>query len=110
MSEYHPGLDLDGETGDPISAAAQGTVESVAYEGGYGLMVAIDHGNGYVTRYAHLHTAAVKKGQRVTKGQHIGGMGSSGYSTGSHLHYEVRFHGRLLDPARFLGKIPQGAL
>ena len=72
------------------------------WNGGYGRMVEIDHGGGFATRYAHLSKIMVKEGQKVGKGEIIGKAGSSGRSTGPHLHYEVRHHGTAVNPVRFL--------
>lgn len=94
----HTGLDIDGEFGDPTYAADNGTVVSSGYAGSYGNMVVIDHGNGVVTRYAHLQTLAVSAGQSVTQGMNIGEQGSTGNSTGSHLHYEVMVDGQFVNP------------
>lgn len=102
--EYHKGMDIDGSTGDPIRAAAGGTVVNAEWHGGYGLLVAIDHGNGFSTRYGHLSGVSVRPGQRVEAGQVIASMGSTGYSTGSHLHYEVRYNGNAIDPWQYYGR------
>ena len=101
-SSYHSGLDIADSTGTPIYAAADGVVTMNEWYGGYGNAVMIDHGNGIETLYAHNTTNLVTPGQRVKKGQHIANMGSTGNSTGSHLHYEVRINGTAVDPMRFL--------
>jgi murein DD-endopeptidase MepM/ murein hydrolase activator NlpD len=98
----HTGLDLRGSTGDPVRATAGGTVTSTGWNGGYGRMVEIDHGNGISTRYAHLSSAEVKEGQVVRAGHIIGRVGSTGRSTGPHLHYETRIDGEAVDPQKFL--------
>jgi murein DD-endopeptidase MepM/ murein hydrolase activator NlpD len=102
----HPGTDIDGETGDPVLAAAAGTVAwagpAPAGYGGYGVLVIVDHGDGVQSLYAHLSAVAAVVGQVVAPGDRIGSMGSTGHSTGSHLHFEVRRHGAATDPADFL--------
>jgi hypothetical protein len=98
----HTGLDFRGSTGDPVRATANGRVESAGVNGGYGKMIEIDHGNGFSTRYAHLSAIEVKVGQSVRIGQIIGRVGSTGRSTGPHLHYETRIDGEAVDPQKFL--------
>ncbi len=98
----HTGLDFRGETGEAIRATATGTVTHTGWSGGYGKMVEIDHGNGLSTRYGHLSSIDVEVGQTVRNGQTIGRMGSTGRSTGPHLHYETRIDGEAVDPQRFL--------
>jgi murein DD-endopeptidase MepM/ murein hydrolase activator NlpD len=98
----HTGLDFRSSTGDPVRATATGTVESAGWNGGYGKMVEIDHGNGFSTRYGHLSEIEVKVGQTVRIGQVIGRVGSTGRSTGPHLHYETRIDGDAVDPQKFL--------
>jgi murein DD-endopeptidase MepM/ murein hydrolase activator NlpD len=98
----HTGMDFRGDTGDPARATADGTVTIAAWQGGYGKMVEIDHGNGLATRYAHLSDIGVKVGQRVRAGHIIGKIGSTGRSTGPHLHYETRVNGEAVDPRKFL--------
>ena len=99
----HAGIDLSGPIGTPIYATADGVVSTAGYNsGGYGNLVKIDHGRGIETRYGHLSTLIVRQGQRVTRGQVIGRMGSTGRSTGSHLHYEVRIDGRAVNPIPFM--------
>jgi len=98
----HTGLDFRGNTGDPIRATAGGTVTHAGWTGGYGNMVEIDHGNGLSTRYGHLSEIEASVGQSVKVGQVIGRLGSSGRSTGPHLHYETRMDGEAVDPERFL--------
>ena len=85
-----------------MRATAAGTVTSTGWNGGYGRMVEIDHGNGLSTRYAHLSSAEVKEGQAVRAGQIVGRVGSTGRSTGPHLHYETRIDGEAVDPQKFL--------
>ena len=93
---------MRGDTGDPVRATAAGTVEVAGWNGGYGKMVEIDHGNGFSTRYGHLSEVEVKAGQTVRTGQVIGKIGSTGRSTGPHLHYETRVDGDAVDPQKFL--------
>lgn len=99
---FHAGLDFSGNTGDPIQAAASGTVIQVKYREGYGNTVMIDHGDGWTTLYAHLSSFAVGLGAQVALGQTIGAIGSTGWSTGPHLHFEIRFEGVPQDPAKYL--------
>jgi murein DD-endopeptidase MepM/ murein hydrolase activator NlpD len=98
----HTGLDFRAATGDPIRATANGRVTSAAYAGGYGRMVEIDHGNGLATRYGHMSEIHVKVGDTIKIGQVIGLVGSTGRSTGPHLHYETRIDGEAVDPQKFL--------
>jgi murein DD-endopeptidase MepM/ murein hydrolase activator NlpD len=98
----HTGLDFQGETGDPVRATANGTVTTAGWSGGYGKVVDIDHGNGFSTRYGHLSSIDVQVGQSVKSGQTIGKLGSTGRSTGPHLHYETRVSGEPVDPQKFL--------
>ena len=99
---FHQGLDFGGQRLTPIIATAGGVVTYSGRKGNYGRVVEIDHGHGFKTRYAHMEKTFVKRGQTVDKGFQIGGMGSTGRSTGTHLHYEVFFQGRVYDPAKFL--------
>ena len=99
----HAGIDLAGPVGTPIYATADGMVGSAGWHnGGYGNLIKLDHGRGIETRYAHLASVAVRAGQRVKRGDLIGRMGSTGRSTGSHLHYEVRIDGRAVNPIPFM--------
>jgi murein DD-endopeptidase MepM/ murein hydrolase activator NlpD len=99
----HQGIDLAAPVGTPIYATADGTVTEAAYNnGGYGNLIKLDHGRGIETRYAHLSRILVSPGQRIARGQVIGHMGSTGRSTGSHLHYEVRIDGRAVNPIPFM--------
>jgi murein DD-endopeptidase MepM/ murein hydrolase activator NlpD len=98
----HTGLDFRSGAGDPVRATANGTVESAGWSGGYGKMVEIDHGNGFSTRYGHMSEIEVKVGQQIKIGQIIGRVGSTGRSTGPHLHYETRIDGDAVDPQKFL--------
>ncbi len=105
--EFHKGLDLEANYGDMVRAAAAGTVASAGWDGGYGNKVDIDHGNGYHTWYCHLSRMAVTPGQRVTKGAPIAYVGSTGESTGPHLHYQVMYAGAAIDPQPFLNGVPE---
>jgi len=98
----HTGLDFRAATGDPVRATANGKVVSSGWAGGYGRMVEIDHGNGLSTRYGHLSEIGVKVGDQIKIGQVIGAVGSTGRSTGPHLHYETRIDGDAVDPQKFL--------
>ena len=98
----HQGQDFAAPLNTPILATAPGVVSFVGVRSGYGNTVEIDHGGGFKTRYAHLNSASVQIGQRVALGQRIGAMGSTGRSTGVHLHYEVWMNGRAQNPARFM--------
>ena len=99
---FHPGLDLAGYIGKHVHATADGKVKRAGWDGGYGNLVEIDNGHGIVTRFGHLSKILVKAGQRVHRGQVIGLMGSTGRSTGPHLHYEVRVDGKAVNPKKFL--------
>jgi murein DD-endopeptidase MepM/ murein hydrolase activator NlpD len=98
----HTGLDFRAAMGDPVRATANGKVVSAGWAGGSGRMVEIDHGNGLSTRYGHLSEIGVKVGEPIKIGQVIGQVGSSGRSTGPHLHYETRIDGEAVDPQKFL--------
>jgi murein DD-endopeptidase MepM/ murein hydrolase activator NlpD len=98
----HPGVDLVQEYGAPIRATGAGKVIHAGPFGGYGNMVEIDHGNGLTTRYGHMSAVLVEEGQDVKPGDELGRLGSTGRSTGPHLHYEVRQDGEPVDPTRFL--------
>jgi murein DD-endopeptidase MepM/ murein hydrolase activator NlpD len=99
----HPGIDLAGSYGTPIYATADGTVARAGWNsGGYGNMVELDHGRGIMTRYGHMSAVLVRAGDHVTRGQQIGRMGSTGRSTGNHLHYEVRIDGHPVNPIPFM--------
>jgi murein DD-endopeptidase MepM/ murein hydrolase activator NlpD len=98
----HTGIDFRGDSGDPVHATAAGTVVEAGLSGGYGRMVEIDHGSGFSTRYGHLSKIDVKVGQSIKIGQVIGEIGSTGRSTGPHLHYETRIDGEAVNPQKFL--------
>jgi len=99
---FHEGIDFAAATGTPIAAAAGGVVIAAEYHHQFGNMIEIDHGNDIVTRYAHCSRLSVKVGDIVKRGQHVGDIGSTGRSTGSHLHFEVLVKGIQQDPHKFL--------
>lgn len=100
--EFHPGLDFRGRTGDPVQCTASGKVIFTGRAGGYGNCVRIRHTNNLETWYGHLSRITVREGQKVTVGQLIGKVGSTGRSTGPHLHYEVRRNGKAVNPKQYL--------
>lgn len=102
---FHHGTDLRMAYGQDVRSAGGGIVKSVSDAGGYGLMVAIDHGGGLETRYAHLSAASVTPGETIAAGQVIARSGNSGRSTGPHLHFEVREDGQPVDPSRITGRL-----
>jgi murein DD-endopeptidase MepM/ murein hydrolase activator NlpD len=99
---FHEGLDFTANVGTPIRAAADGIVTEAGPSAGYGNMVEVSHGYGLETRYGHASKLLVKAGERVVKGQVIAEVGSTGRSTGPHLHYEIRLNGNALDPRQYL--------
>jgi murein DD-endopeptidase MepM/ murein hydrolase activator NlpD len=102
QASMHPGIDFHANIGDPIYATAAGKVVKAGWEGGYGQMVEIDHGEGLATRYGHMSEIDVTVGQKIRIGQIIGRVGTTGRSTGPHLHYEVRVNGEAVNPEKFL--------
>ncbi len=104
--EFHPGLDIDGEKGDVVIAPGNGTVLKAGWTGGYGNMLEIDHGNGITTRYGHLSKIGVQVGDVITRGEEVALIGSTGRSTGPHLHFEVRVNNTAVNPRRFLPPNP----
>ena len=100
--EMHAGLDMAAPSGTPVYAPADGIVSYVGYESGYGKLVSIDHGYGVVTRYGHNSRVFVEQGQKVKRWDVISAVGSTGRSTGAHLHYEVRIHGIAVDPMNYI--------
>ncbi|MGI8554769.1 MAG: M23 family metallopeptidase [Pyrinomonadaceae bacterium] len=100
--EFHPGLDISGEKGDQVIAPANGTVVKAGWQGGYGNLIEIDHDNGLITRYGHLSKIEVQVGDTIERGQEIGLIGSTGRSTGPHLHFEIRLGDKAINPRRFL--------
>jgi murein DD-endopeptidase MepM/ murein hydrolase activator NlpD len=103
-SAFHKGIDFHASVGDPVSAVADGVVSFAGVRSGYGNVVEVDHGNGYVTRYAHNSRLVVHVGDLVRSGQQIAKAGSTGRSTGAHVHFEVWQDGRVLNPRKFLGE------
>jgi murein DD-endopeptidase MepM/ murein hydrolase activator NlpD len=102
MSAMHAGVDMAGKMGDPVYAAATGTVSLAGWSGAYGNCVEVSHGKGLATRYGHLSAILVHPGETVHQGDVIARMGSTGRSTGTHLHYEVRIDGRAVNPRPYL--------
>ncbi len=101
-TRLHAGMDWAGAYGTPIYASADGVVSHAGWQSGYGRLVKIDHAFGIETRFAHLSKITVKVGQRVSRGDLIGGMGNSGRSTGTHLHYEVRVNDDPVNPMTYI--------
>jgi murein DD-endopeptidase MepM/ murein hydrolase activator NlpD len=99
---FHTGIDISAPRGTPVRVTADGVVEEAGYSGPYGKLVVVDHGNGLYTYYAHLSRLDVVPGQEVRRGEIIGGAGSTGRATGSHVHYEVRLNGTPVNPYPFL--------
>jgi murein DD-endopeptidase MepM/ murein hydrolase activator NlpD len=108
--EFHKGVDLAADYGTTVRATAAGTVVEAGWTSGYGIRVDIDHGNGYHTWYCHLSHAAVAVGERVVKGEPIAAVGSTGESTGPHLHYQVMKFGVAVDPQPYLDGVPSSVL
>lgn len=104
--EFHAGMDIDGEKGDMVVAPANGVVIKAGWQGGYGNMIEIDHLNGLTTRYGHLSKIEVAAGDQIGRGQLLGLVGSTGRSTGPHLHYELRLNDKAINPRRFLPPEP----
>lgn len=100
--EMHAGLDMAAPSGTPVYAPADGVVSYVGYDGGYGKLVSIDHGYGVITRFGHNSRVFVEQGQKVRRWDVISAVGSTGRSTGAHLHYEVRIHGIAVDPVNYI--------
>jgi murein DD-endopeptidase MepM/ murein hydrolase activator NlpD len=100
--DFHPGLDISADHGSPVFATADGTVKQARRDGAYGNLIILDHGYGLETYYGHLSRYQVAAGAKVKRGDVVGLVGSTGRSTGSHLHYEVRANGRLLNPLQLL--------
>ena len=104
----HEGIDVVAPMGSPIEAPASGTVAEVGWENGFGNIVVINHGYGVTTKFAHASKVLVKPGQKVSRGQRIALVGSTGLATGPHLHYEVHVNGKAVDPLRYV--LPEGGL
>jgi murein DD-endopeptidase MepM/ murein hydrolase activator NlpD len=102
----HQGIDISTEKGDPVYATADGAIESASYNGDYGNLMVIRHDFGLATRYGHLSAFVAKPGQRVKRGDVIGRVGSTGRSTGAHLHYEILANGKLINPLQLLTQQP----
>jgi murein DD-endopeptidase MepM/ murein hydrolase activator NlpD len=100
--EFHSGLDISAKTGSPIIAPADGVVSGIEKTYGYGNLLTVTHGYGLKTRYGHLSSTLVKKGQAVKRGDAIANMGNTGRSTGPHLHYEIFLEGVPVDPSRYI--------
>ncbi|MDD4320427.1 MAG: M23 family metallopeptidase [Acidaminococcaceae bacterium] len=100
--DFHPGIDIAAAYGTPIVAASAGKVEMAQWNGGYGRYVKLDNGNGYETAYGHMSAIAVSVGQEVRRGEVIGFVGSSGVSTGPHVHFEILEDGKTVNPLQFL--------
>jgi murein DD-endopeptidase MepM/ murein hydrolase activator NlpD len=105
--DFHAGLDIAAETGQPVYATAEGTVRDAGQQSAYGNLIIIDHGFGLETRYGHLSSMSVFKGDKVKRGDIIARVGSTGRATGSHLHYEVLANGKLLNPLQLLTQKPR---
>ena len=101
--EFHKGIDFHARIGDPVMAVADGVVSFAGQRSGYGNVVEVDHGNGYVTRYAHNSRLVVQVGDLVHAGQVVARAGSTGRSTGAHVHFEVWQNGVVMNPRKFLG-------
>ena len=99
--KFHSGMDFSANVGTPVYATGNGVVRKAGWEGLYGNCIQIDHGFGYVTRYAHLSKIDVRVGQKVVRGETIGKVGTTGKSTGPHLHYEVMVKGQIVNPVRY---------
>lgn len=100
-TDYHPGIDIACDYGTPIKASSTGVVQEADWNGGYGRFVSIDHGNGLTSCYGHMSAVAVAPGQHVRRGEVIGYVGSSGYSTGPHVHFEIRQNGNTVNPLNY---------
>lgn len=100
-TKFHSGMDFSANIGTPVYATGDGRVIKVGWESGYGKIIKIDHGFGYVTWYAHLNNYKVRVGQRVVRGEVIGEVGNTGKSTGPHLHYEVHVKGKVVNPVNY---------
>jgi murein DD-endopeptidase MepM/ murein hydrolase activator NlpD len=102
---HHMGIDFDAHTGDPVASAAGGVVVFAGVKSGYGNVVEVDHGNGYSTLYGHNSRLVVRVGDIVRAGQTVARAGSTGRSTGPHVHFEVHVNGRPVNPRKFLDKV-----
>ena len=102
----HQGIDQGASTGTPIGASKAGTVIFAGWQGGYGNLVLVDHHDGVVTAYAHMSSMSVSSGTSVDQGQQLGAVGSTGNSTGPHLHFETRVNGNAVNPRQYLSGSP----
>ena len=102
--QFHKGIDFEADIGDPVLSVADGVVSFAGVRSGYGNVIEIDHGNGYVTRYAHNSRLLGRVGDLVRSGQQIARAGSTGRSTGAHVHFEVWEGGHAVNPRKFLGR------
>jgi murein DD-endopeptidase MepM/ murein hydrolase activator NlpD len=100
--EFHSGQDIDAQTGDPVVAGARGQITFVGWQSGYGQLIVIDHGGGLTSRYGHLSHIDIAQGETIERGQFIGRVGSTGRSTGPHLHYEIRINDEPVNPLQYL--------
>ena len=107
---FHSGVDIKNNPGTKVVAPAEGVVVAKGYDNGHGNFITIDHGNRFQTNYLHLQKDFVKQGETVARGQVIGLVGNSGRSTGAHLHYEVKYRDKLIDPVKFIQINPRAAL
>jgi murein DD-endopeptidase MepM/ murein hydrolase activator NlpD len=105
-SEFHPGLDIVNDYGEPVYATASGVVEEAGWDGGYGYKIVINHGNGYETWYGHNSRLLVSAGDPVRKGEEIARIGSTGFATGPHCHYQIVLWGHPIDPTPYLDGVP----
>jgi murein DD-endopeptidase MepM/ murein hydrolase activator NlpD len=103
-SQFHKGIDFEADVGDPVLAVADGVVSYSGVRSGYGNVIEIDHGNGYVTRYAHNSRLERRVGELIRAGQEIAKAGSTGRSTGAHVHFEVWERGQYVNPRKFLSQ------
>lgn len=103
-ADFHPGLDIAADRGTPVHATADGTVEFAGYNGNYGNSVLVDHGYTISTRFGHMASVSVRRGQQVHRGDVIGYVGSTGHATGPHLHYEILLSGQPINPLRLLSR------
>ena len=101
--DFHPGIDVGASYGSPVIATASGKVTRAGWYGGYGNYVAINHDFGYSSAYGHMSRVIVSPGEYVKKGETIGYIGSTGYSTGPHLHFEIKYYGKTLNPLKYVG-------
>lgn len=106
-TQFHTGIDIANQKGTPIHATADGIVRHADWEGGYGRLIVVDHGFGYMTFYGHNSGVIVRVGDVIKRGQIVGYMGSSGSATGDHVHYEIWHHGQCINPWKFIAQTPR---